>query len=251
MSQGRWIIQGQTATDILQSVKFELSKLGQIVGTSVETLRATAVGTAGIKQLASKSDHLHPVALATSAKDCSVLTSTAGIADVFARGDHIHLLSPGAIAYGGVPSNVSILTSTAGVANNASRGDHVHYLLPAAAASNESWATSTAGVASTVSRGDHAHLIPHGTNNDVAATRTTSTLYTNNGSGPMWIGISLSLSAPGANGAHLQIGGLDVAHADAAPNIHFFIMGVANPGSNYLLTATGGAHIEHWCEYGI
>ena len=250
MSPQRIIIQGGTATDALQDIKFQLSKLNQIVGTIVTTARATAVGTAGVSQLASKTDHKHPAAMATAADNISFTTSTAGILDVFARGDHIHFASPGSIPYSPSASNVSVETSTGGVANKASRGDHVHYLIPATDISNASWAAATAGLQSYVARGDHVHIIPHGLNTQPAG-RTTSTVYTNNGSGPMWVMISLALSSVVADGAHLQVGGVDVAHGDANPNIHFFIAGIANPGSSYLLTATGGVHIEHWTEYGV
>ena len=85
----------------------------------------------------------------------------------------------------------------------------------------------------------------------VMATRTTSTVYLNGGSGPMWLGISLALSAPGTYGARLQIGAGYVARGDASANKYFFLMGIVNPGEQYILTATGGANIGYWMEYGF
>ncbi|MDC1444485.1 hypothetical protein N8192_00445 [bacterium] len=159
MSPRRLIINGVTATSKLQDMQFQLSKIDQVVGTSVSTQRATAVGTAGVQQLASKADHKHPAALATSANDVSFATSTAGILDVFARGDHIHFASPGAIPYGASASNVSLNTSTAGVVNKASRGDHVHYLVPGTNIQNISWTAPLSGTEDKAARGDHVHYI--------------------------------------------------------------------------------------------
>jgi hypothetical protein len=90
-----------------------------------------------------------------------------------------------------------------------------------------------------------------GTNFAAAANRTKSTLYTNNGVGPMLIGISLSLSSPGTQGAKIQVGGVDVVRVDGTADKYFFIMGIANPGQQYLLTATGGVDIKCWNEYGF
>ena len=67
----------------------------------------------------------------------------------------------------------------------------------------------------------------------------------------MWIGISVCLSLPAANGAQLQIGGTTVARGDGGAAVRFFIGGIANPTEEYLLTASGGAYIEHWVEYGF
>jgi hypothetical protein len=67
----------------------------------------------------------------------------------------------------------------------------------------------------------------------------------------MWIGISVGMSSVPADGVHLEIAGVDVAHADAALGNSVFLMGIANPTEGYLLTCTGGAHIDHWIEYGM
>lgn len=87
--------------------------------------------------------------------------------------------------------------------------------------------------------------------NRVMATRTTSTVYENHGSGPMWVGISLALSAPGALGAQLQIGGVTVARGDNVANKYFYLMGIVQPTERYLLTATGGVNVGQWVEFGF
>ena len=247
----RIILGAPTESGLLNEMRLRLGEVGDDFSTSVSTQAATAVGTGGVKPLAARGDHQHPYLMApkTLIQQVNMTTSTAGISDYFPRADHVHFLNPGAIIYGAGASNVSLSTSTAGVAANAARGDHVHYLLPATDISNASWSTATAGLQSNVARGDHVHIVPHGVNTQPA--RTTSVVYTNNGSGPMWVMISLALSLPAADGAHLQVGGVDVAHGDGPVNDHFFIAGIVNPGSSYLLTATGGANIGNWTEYGI
>jgi len=213
------VIITSTGSAAMRETIFEMGKPNAL-GNSVTTMIATQVGYAGSSLLPGKEDHRHPVYLLNTVQDVSFATSTAGYGEGFARGDHVHFAPPGSVPYGAQASNISWGTSTAGVAANASRGDHVHRVLP-------------------------------GVRVDSTGARATSQTYTNNGSGPMWVGISLSLSLPAADGAHLEVSGVHIAHGDGAANVHFFLMGVVNPTEQYLLTATGGAHIDHWIEYGF
>lgn len=116
-----------------------------------------------------------------------------------------------------------------------------------------SWGTSTAGVNSHASRDDHQHLIvPYVFNSlDSGLIRTTSVVYTNNGSGPMYVGVSAALASNSTYGIHMVVDGIHVAHQDAKFNAgHFFIGGFVPPGGQYWLTATAAVDIAHWVEYG-
>ncbi len=206
----------QDTSGMMREVIYRLGEPSQDFAGTAPTLANTAVGRLGSSQLFNRADARFAVNVATSVENISYATSTAGVADTFTRGDHVHFAS--AIAFGTTVQNVS-------------------------------WLTSTAGIQSAAAAEDHVHLLPVGTNAAVAGARTTSQTYTNNGTGPMFIMISLALSLPAADGAHLEIGGVDVAHGDGPANVHFFIMGIANPNQEYLLTATGGANIQHWTEY--
>lgn len=208
-----------SATGFQREAQLRLGESPQDLGDTVTTHFCTSLGVIGSQEQASRADHQHHVAVGTASQiaDVSLSTSTAGVSIYFPRVDHQHRL---ALDWGTSITNVS-------------------------------WQTSTGGVSTDLARGDHKHLILPGVRSSAGIVRTTSTPYTNLGSGPMYIGISLALSAPGAQGAHLIINGQDVAHADGVADTHLFIMGIANAGETYLLTASGGAHIEHWVEYGF
>lgn len=98
--------------------------------------------------------------------------------------------------------------------------------------------------------GESTDILQKGTR-VMAPGRATSLYYFNSGSGPMFIGISLALSAPGVLGAQLQIGGATVARGDNVANKYFYLMGIAQAGEQCILTATGGVHIGYWMEYGF
>lgn len=204
-------------TGAIEEIRYELSRINQVVGTGIATQEATAVGSIGVSQLASREDHKHPYQIApdTLIAPISFTTSTAGVSATFPRGDHQHFANFG----------------------------------PGSQISDVAWSTSTAGNTNQIARADHVHRLKPGVNNSVTGSRTTSVFYTNLGSGPMWIGISASMSAPAADGMHLIVNGIHVAHVDANADVHQFLMGVADPGDSYLLTCSGGANIFHWVEY--
>ena len=217
MSPQRIIIQGGTATDALQDIKFQLSKLNQIVGTSVTTARATAVGTAGVSQLASKTDHKHPAAMATSAVNVSFITSTAGILDVFARGDHMHF---GVQGYASGASDVSLSTSTGGVETDVSRGDHVHYLkLPVGVRTSQS--------------------------------RVAGTVYTNAGSGPLWLFISAAPAGTATVILNATPPLVLLGESQGLLNGYVQLCGVVKTGESYYLTADTVINVGVWIEYGF
>lgn len=225
---------------------------GATFGVQVSNV-SIATSTVGVDSAVSHADHVHYLIPGQTASMAAIgIANDAGVSTHIARIDHTH---GGNVNYAATATmcNVSMAAADAGTHTTVARGDHIHLLAAAATATlcNVSWAAGDAGTHASVARGDHVHRLPAGTRTMVQATRTTSTVYTNNGTGPMYIGISLALSTPGAEGAHLQVGGTDVAHGDANANVHFFIMGIANAGEEYLLTATGGAHIDHWMEYGF
>lgn len=239
-----------TGDAIMRETVFELGKADSF-GNSVKTQQATAVGYIGSSQQPSRSDHRHPTYLLATVQDVSFATSTAGIAETFSRGDHVHYGTPGAVPYGAYASNVSLSTSTGGATDIAARIDHVHYLVPGAGASNVSWDAAAAGVAASVSRSDHVHKILPGVRTNYAGVRGTSQTYTNNGSGPLWLNLSVALSLPALDGISLEVSGVSIAHADGNANSHFCLAGVINPTEQYLLTCTGGANIANWIEYGM
>lgn len=204
-------------TGAIEEIRYELSRINQVVGTGIATQEVTAVGSIGVSQLASREDHKHPYQIApdTLIAPISFTTSTAGVSATFPRGDHQHFANFG----------------------------------PGSQISDVAWSTSTAGNTNQIARADHVHRLKPGTWQVVTGSRTTSVLYTNNNSGPMWVSISAAMSSPPADGMHLTINLTDVAHVDGAPDVHLFLMGIVNPGEYYLLTASGGVNIGHWTEY--
>lgn len=218
MTPTRIINTGKDQTSKVQQNVFELGRISQDAGDTVATMLATDRGYAGSSELLSRTDHKHGASMAPASviAPISFTTSSAGISNYFPRGDHQHLLS------------ATLATEVCNVI----------------------WSTSTAGTHDIFAREDHVHLLKPGVLSTPAG-RTTSQTYTNNGSGPLFVGISLALSLPAADGAHFQVNGVDIAHGDGPANDHFFLLGIVNPGGQYLLTATGGAHIEHWYEYGF
>lgn len=224
-------------------------------GTTAEVKTAGSVNDGGVSSKVARIDHVHAFTQITGLVNYAATANIqavdavadAGVLTAVARGDHVHNIAFAATATILAAAGVA----DAGTHTTVARGDHVHNLPFAATATlcNVAWSAGEAGTATDVARGDHVHRILPGTRGMMSGSRTTSTIYTNNGSGPMYIGISMSLSAPGANGAHLQIGGTDVAHCDGGIGVDFFLMGIANPGEEYLLTATGGVNIDHWMEY--